>query len=207
MARGKGQQALSSIARLAARRIIDCETLGEYVQSSESPLIVRGSSGFPPARVVGATFSLRVPLPRRFGSKFDPASRPASTPTLLKTGDRQRLTKPRSSNPTPKTKPRKVTNYLPVRRTKESQSTPTKEATTCLDRRLQRQAPERQEAHRKLEQERRRRARGLGLCRDCNAKAIPGQIRCEPCAEKHRESHRRRNAAKKKASQELNNQE
>ena len=170
------------------------------------------AGGSPPTRVVGATFSLRVPLPSKFGGKYDPASRPSSTPTQLKTGDRRRLTKPGGSKPTPEPKPSKGTNSLPVRRPKKSQSTPAGGTTTFLDRQeyeqLWRQRPERKEAHSKSAQEGRQRARELGLCRDCNAKAIPGQIRCEACAEKPRQSHERRNAAKKeKAGQELNNRE
>ena len=57
--------------------------------------------------------------------------------------------------------------------------------------RLRRQRPERMEVKKRAEQERRRRARELGLCRDCNNKAIPGQTRCDTCAEKHRQSRGR----------------
>ena len=92
------------------------------------------AGGSPPTRVVGATFSLRVPLPSKFGGKYDPASRPSSTPTQLKTGDRRRLTKPGGSKPTPEPKPSKGTNSLPVRRPKKSQSTPAGGTTTFLDR-------------------------------------------------------------------------
>ena len=112
--------------------------------------------GPPPKRVVGATFSLRIPLPSKFGGKYDPASRPASTPTLLKSGDRRRLTKPGGSKPTPEPKPSKGTNSLPVRRPKKSQSTPAGGTTTYLDRQeyeqLRRQRPERKEAHSKSAQ-------------------------------------------------------
>ena len=70
--------------------------------------------------------------------------------------------------------------------------------------RLRGQRPERKEAHRQAQIKRRQRARELGLCRSCNAKAIPGQTRCETCAEKHRTARRvydvkRREAAKQAA--------
>lgn len=55
---------------------------------------------------------------------------------------------------------------------------------------LRRQHPERREAHRRIAQERRQKAKELGLCRDCRAEAISGQTRCETCAEKHRISRR-----------------
>ena len=68
--------------------------------------------------------------------------------------------------------------------------------------RLRGQRPERKEAHRQAQVKRRQQAKELGLCRSCNAKAIPGQTRCETCAEKHRASRRiydakRRETAKK----------
>ena len=39
---------------------------------------------------------------------------------------------------------------------------------------------------RRYMQERRKKAKELGECRDCNDRAIPGQTRCESCAGKHR---------------------
>ena len=56
-------------------------------------------------RAVGATFALRVPLPSRFNGKYDPASRPPSTPTLLKSGDRRRFTNPGKTGPKWEPKP------------------------------------------------------------------------------------------------------
>ena len=80
----------------------------------------------------------------------------------------------RASKPRPK--PATTTSASPDRREYE---------------RLRRQRPERMEAKKRAEQERRWRARELGLCRDCNDKAIPEQTRCETCAEKHRQSRGR----------------
>ena len=51
--------------------------------------------------------------------------------------------------------------------------------------------PNRKEQHRLLEQERRRKAREQGLCRDCRNPAIPAQTRCPTCANRHRVSRRR----------------
>ena len=71
------------------------------------------------------------------------------------------------------------------------------------------QRPERQEAGRRSAQENRQRAKQLGLCRHCSAEAIPGQTRCETCAEKHRENRRKSYAVlreKQKAERQLNNE-
>ena len=46
-----------------------------------------------------------------------------------------------------------------------------------------------------------------GLCRDCGGSAIPGQTRCEECAEKHRvqrRKHDRDRRARLKAEQRQN---
>ena len=53
------------------------------------------------------------------------------------------------------------------------------------------QNPERKEAHRLQERERRRKAKELGICRECSNPAKPGETRCEPCAEKHGVERRR----------------
>ena len=51
----------------------------------------------------------------------------------------------------------------------------------------------------------RTKAKGLGLCRHCSKPAIPGQTRCEPCAERHRVSRRvhdiKRNANTKETTE------
>ena len=61
--------------------------------------------------------------------------------------------------------------------------------------------PERRELHRRQTQDKRNEAKALGLCVDCWAPTIHGQIRCETCAEQHREQRRQ---AKKRASQQRN---
>ena len=50
------------------------------------------------------------------------------------------------------------------------------------------QTPERKELKRRVTQERRDKARLLGICVVCGAPPIPDNIRCETCAEKHRVS-------------------
>ena len=57
--------------------------------------------------------------------------------------------------------------------------------------------PERRESRRLQAQEQRRKAKELGLCRDCPNPAKPGRTRCEPCAAKHRESRRRSDAKRR----------
>ena len=69
------------------------------------------------------------------------------------------------------------------------------------------QRPECREIHRRTQQEKRKKAKALGMCRNCNNKAIPDQTRCDTCAERHRMSRRRNDAdrrAKIKADQDLN---
>ena len=51
--------------------------------------------------------------------------------------------------------------------------------------------PERSEKQRLLAQQRRRVAKETGRCESCTTSAIPGQTRCEACAESHRQSRRR----------------
>ena len=65
--------------------------------------------------------------------------------------------------------------------------------------RLKNQTPEYKERARLFAQEKRRKAKELGLCRDCPNPAIPGQTRCETCTEKHRTSRRQ---AKNRATEQ-----
>ena len=82
----------------------------------------------------------------------------------------------------------------------------TKTGDTRQDRReyerLRRQRPERQEANRKAEQKRRQKAKDLGLCQRCGQPAIPGQTRCETCAEAHRQSRRQSDANRRTVAKE-----
>ena len=59
------------------------------------------------------------------------------------------------------------------------------------------QTPERREYYRLHAQERRRKAKELGLCKSCPNPAKPGQTRCPTCAEKHRESRIRSKAKRR----------
>ena len=68
--------------------------------------------------------------------------------------------------------------------------------------RLRNQRPERKEFHRRHAQEQRQRAKESGLCRHCGNAAIPSQIRCERCAERHRQSCRRGDARQKTAGKQ-----
>ena len=66
--------------------------------------------------------------------------------------------------------------------------------------RLRKQRPERKESSRKAAQERRERAKALGLCCNCSSPAIPGQAKCQSCTEKHK-GYRRKSAAAARARQ------
>ena len=67
------------------------------------------------------------------------------------------------------------------------------------NRRKYEQRPERKELRRRITQDRRDKAKSLGLCVACGAPPIPDQTRCEVCAEQHRQYHRQ---AREKARQQ-----
>ena len=62
--------------------------------------------------------------------------------------------------------------------------------------------PERKELKRRSTQDRRDKAKSLGLCVECGAPPIPGQTRCFSCAEQHRQSRRRSYAERRAADKE-----
>ncbi len=74
-------------------------------------------------RAVGATFLLRVPLPAKFKGKYAPASRPSSTPVLLKPSDRRRFAKPGKTKAKSEPKPRPPKKVAPpkVEKAREEQ--------------------------------------------------------------------------------------
>ena len=90
--------------------------------------------------------------------------------------------------------------------TKEAQPNLGTRTFTSPDRReyecLRGQHLERKEAHRQAQIKTRQRAKELGLCRSCNAKAILGQTRCETCAEKHRTARRIYDAKRREAARQ-----
>ena len=59
------------------------------------------------------------------------------------------------------------------------------------------QTPEGRKSHRLYAQEHSRKPEELGKCKSCSNPAKPGQTRCPTCAERHRESRRRRDAKKR----------
>ena len=61
------------------------------------------------------------------------------------------------------------------------------------------QTPERKELKRRITQERRDKAKLLGICVGCGAPPIPDETRCKNCAKRHREYPRQ---AKERASQQ-----
>ena len=130
----------------------------------------------PPLRAVGRTFefSFDLPEPRNAGgrppSRAKPAGKlPRENPTS---------TPPRKG--TPKAEP---TKRRPESATAEVEA---RERRREYDRRRN-QTPERGDQKRLFAQEKRRKAKALGLCGDCLNPAIPGKTRCSTCAKKHRE--------------------
>ena len=69
--------------------------------------------------------------------------------------------------------------------------------------RQRKKSPERVEYKRLYAQKRPHRARELGKCRNCSKPAIPGQSRCETCAEQHRQSRRRSDAKRRAAAKAM----
>ena len=67
---------------------------------------------------------------------------------------------------------------------------------------LRRKNPDRAAHHRRQEQERRQKAKELGLCRDCGQPAIPAQTSCETCADRHRVDRRKWQAQRSAANQQ-----
>ena len=68
--------------------------------------------------------------------------------------------------------------------------------------RVRNQDPERKEFKRQYQRKQDQIAKETGKCKGCSDPAIPGQTRCETCAEKHRQS-RRKSAATKRAREKV----
>ena len=143
----------------------------------------------PPKRVVDATFSLRVPLPSRFGEKYGSPSRPKSTPTLLKPGDRRHLMNPENPSRRP-TVTKQSTVAVPSKKALTPRVKKTPEERSEYDR-ARNQTPERMAYYRQYRREHSQFAKETGRCKQCSSPAIPGQTRCETCAEKHRQARRK----------------
>ena len=79
----------------------------------------------------------------------------------------------------------------------DSASVETKKQERAEYERQRNQTPERKERARLLAQARQRKAKELGKCRNCIRPAIPGQTRCETCADHHRQSRRRSDAKRR----------
>ncbi len=150
------------------------------------------------------TFQHTFPLLRRPQSKPTPADRSAaSAPIFLKTTDRHR-----SGNP-PRTNPArdftKSTRATTVKRACTANAKQTPEERREYER-ARGQTPERKEYRRQLRRKQIRIAKETGKCKDCSNPAIPGQAKCESCAEKHRQRRRKDDAnrrAKAKQAKDL----
>ena len=85
--------------------------------------------------------------------------------------------------------------------TKKRKASPTSKTAASEERRaydrLRSQRPERKETARQIAKKRRDRRIAAGLCDVCEGPPIPGQTRCEECAEKHRISRRKSDAKRR----------
>ena len=131
---------------------------------------------------IGHTFEFTFSLP-------EPANKGGGSPTRKNpagTGKSLKKAAPRATKPKQRTAPDPV-------------QTDAKRQNQVEYDRQRNKSPERVEYRRLREQERRRQAKLLGLCKNCSNPAIAGQTRCLSCAEKHRQS-RRRNYANRRAA-------
>ena len=123
---------------------------------------------------IGHTFEFTFSLP-------EPANKGGGSPTRKNpagTGKSLKKAAPRATKPKQRTAPDPV-------------QTDAKRQNQVEYDRQRNKSPERVEYRRLREQERRRQAKLLGLCKNCSNPAIAGQTRCLSCAEKHRQSRRR----------------
>ena len=150
------------------------------------------------------TFQHTFPLLRRSQSKPTPADRSAaSDPIILTTVDRRRSGKPPIANPAPDFT--KSTRATTVKRASAANAKQTPEERREYAQ-ARSQTPERKEYRRQLRRNQIRIAKEAGKCKDCSNPAIPGQTKCETCAEKHRQRRRKDDAnrrAKAKQAKDL----
>ena len=165
--------------------------------TSGSPPHAWGQSALCSKRI---TFQHTFPLPRRSQSKPTPTDRAAaSDPVFLKTTDRRRPGKPPRTNPAPDFT--KSTRATTVETASAANAKQTPEERREFER-VRSQTPERKEYRRQLRRKPIRIAKETGKCKDCSNPAIPGQTKCETCAEKHRQRRRKDDANRRaKANQ------
>ena len=141
----------------------------------------------PQKRVEGRTFEFSFPLP----------------------GSAQHKTKSAATPPSKSRRPRKKAsstsgNVQGCSKNKTSRKTLADKAQARREyERTRNKTTERMEYHRLHQKKRGQEAKVLGLCTSCRRPAIPGQTRCETCAEAHRQS-RRRNEAHRKSRDQTN---
>ena len=129
---------------------------------------------------------------------------PANSGNCSKTKKKQPGPPPQKS--TASTRPGEAspkTRKLKLHTKPDSASVETKKQKRAEYERQRNQTPERKERARLLAQARQRKAKELGLCRNCNKPAIEGQIRCESCAERHRVSRRAYDRKRREAARQL----
>lgn len=150
----------------------------------------------PPKRVEGRTFEFVFPLPG--AARSAKTVRPSKNTAPKTRKDRAAGT---SSPAKPDDRVHRQGNNRPLQETPSAKTNDTRRDRQAYNQ-ARRKTPERKEYNRRYEQERRKRAKELGQCRDCDSPAIPGQTRCPACAEAHRQSNRRSDARRKAAAKE-----
>ena len=134
----------------------------------------------PPKRhLITVVDTFELPTPKGRGHKLQNAKKPkASKPT--------KKVVPQARKPRPRVEPTPAELEAREQKRREYE--------------LKRaQRPERKEHRRRQAQAKRQEAKSLGLCIGCGASSIPGQSRCETCAEQHRQYRRQ---AKDRAKQQ-----
>ena len=155
--------------------------------------------GYPPERWTGSS-GIHRPKRQLFvdAFKLPPRKRPGRPKT--KRPIRKPRRKPTVRKPAKKAKP-KNQERRPRSKPTQAEVEAKRQEQLKFDRQRSK-TPERREQNRLRAQEKRRSAKGLGLCRDCPNPSKPDETRCSTCTEKHRVG-RRKNDAQRRAAAKL----
>ena len=108
----------------------------------------------------------------------------------------------------PKSEARKPANpnaaRTPARKASKPATSAAKPKVSKKPKRVRLTVEQRQERARARAAENRRNLKDSGLCKDCRQPAVPGQVRCSSCADKHRKSWKPRTSKGKDQDNMMN---
>ena len=172
-----------SASREEAAKVLGMGEIKEFLERWEMdvPGVRRRMILAPRTRVKGRTFRFSFPLPGNINTRKKAPNKAEATAVPREVAD--------SAKTINKAKPKTAKSRTPSTNRQEYESS-------------RRQQPERKAAHNEAAKKKREQAKFLGLCRHCKAPAIPGQTRCEECAEEHRQARRLSDAARSQRKKE-----